>query len=250
MSGPDEPAPSVAEFDTTSWSLIVRAQSSSEDLDKLLRIYWSPVYAFLRRKGKGPHDAADLTQEFLSRVVLQRDLIGKADPSRGRFRTFLLTAVRNFLIDEHRRENSRRAAPGGDKHKIQPFVPEDERVLSLANPKGEDDPATAFDRQWATTVLHLTFERVRKECLESGLEPHWQAFETNIAGPAISSTEAIPLDELARRIGAEGPEQVSSMIQTVKRRFRRRLRHVVAETVDAPEDLEEEMTLLLRFLES
>lgn len=249
MSVPNDPAPSVAEFETTSWSLIISARASREDLERLLKTYWSPVYAFLRRKGKGPHDAADLTQEFLSRVVLQRDLIGKADPSRGRFRTFLLTAVRNFLIDEHRRENSSRAAPGGDKRLISAFVPDDERVLNLADPRGEDDPAAAFDRQWATTALHLTFERVREECQANGLDPHWQAFETNVAGPAISGSEPLALDQLAKRIGAESPEQASSMIQTVKRRFRRTLRRVVAETVDTTEELEEELALLLRFLE-
>ena len=93
----------ASRFQTTSWTLIVRARASRADLQELLSVYWSPVYAYLRRRGHDPHDAADLTQGFLSEVVLDRGFVERADPARGRFRSFLLSALRKFVIDEHRR---------------------------------------------------------------------------------------------------------------------------------------------------
>src|SRR5689334_18689682 len=100
-------------FHTTTWGLVLSARADPGALELLLRAYWSPVYAFIRHKGYSQHDAADLTQEFLSEVVLGRNLLVKADPARGRFRAFVKSALRNFLIDQHRRAGSQRAAPKG-----------------------------------------------------------------------------------------------------------------------------------------
>ena len=97
----------ASRFQTTSWTLIVRARASRADLQELLSVYWSPVYAYLRRSGVDPHDAADLTQGFLSEVVLDRGFVERADPERGRFRSFLLSALSKFVIDEHRRVSGR-----------------------------------------------------------------------------------------------------------------------------------------------
>src|SRR6185503_3885334 len=149
-------------FHTTSWGLVIGARADAGDLELLLRAYWSPVYAFIRRKGYSPHDAADLTQEFLSDVLVGRDLIGKADPSRGRFRAFLKSALRNFLIDQHRRADSRRAMPR------QGITSINTSPALAAHDAGADDPAGAFDRQWAAAVLALTVERLEATCRQEG----------------------------------------------------------------------------------
>lgn len=230
-----------ARFQTTSWSLVRRASSSIEDLDALLRIYWSPVYAYVRRSGRNRNEAADLTQEFLTRIVLERGLLEKADPDRGRFRALMKTALGNFLIDEARRERSRK------KHLHTSFLPRDEDALALAEPAAHEAPADAFDRQCATTILNQALERVRAEC-RGELAPHWRAFESNILGPAVQGSKPAAMRDLADEIGAESPEQVSSMIQTIKRKFRRALRDVVATTVDEESEVEPELELVRQSL--
>ena len=105
---------------------LAASKASREDLEELLRRYWSPVYAFLRRRGWSRAEAEDLTQEFLADVVLQRDLIGRADRERGRFRTFLLAALRHFAIDARRRRAAREP-PGGTA-----LLPEDPEEIRAA----------------------------------------------------------------------------------------------------------------------
>ncbi len=225
----------AAWFHTTSWGLVVGARHDAGDLECLLRAYWSPVYAYVRAKGYGPHDAADLTQEFLSEIVLGRNLISKADPSRGRFRAFLKSALRNFLVDQHRKETTARAAPK-DGH----FVG-DGAGLASHEPSASDASGSAFDRQWAAAVLALTIERVEAACAQEGLRDHWKAFSIAVLGPVRGRVRPVSMDDLAQRVGADSPARVSNMVQTIKRRFRRTLRQVIAETVESPEDVEREL---------
>jgi DNA-directed RNA polymerase specialized sigma24 family protein len=231
-------------FHTTSWGLVISARANAGDLELLLRAYWSPVYAFIRKKGYGTHDASDLTQEFLSEVLVARDLIGKADPSRGRFRSFLKSALRNFLIDQHRNAHSRRAAPRDGVASINASpTPADE---SLA----VDEPTGAFDRQWAAAVLALTIERTEGACRQEGLDAQWTAFSMHVLRPLLGKTRGVALEEIARKVGATGPAQVSNMVQTIKRRFRKMLRQVVAETVSRESDVDDELASLKRFFEN
>ena len=228
-----------AGFPTTSWALVLRARGSRADLELLLRAYWSPVYAFIRAKGFGHHDASDLTQEFLTEILVGRDLIAKADPMRGRFRAFLKSALRNFLVDQHRRTHTKRAAP-------------DAPVASLTNESAESsgrdaEPATAFDRQWAAAVIALAIERTEAACRQDGMDAQWTAFRTIILAPLSARVKAPNMEELAAKIGASSPAQVSNMIQTVKRRFRRTLQQVVAETVTDPLDVDDELAQLQQF---
>ena len=226
-------------FQTTSWALVLSARGSRADLELLLRAYWSPVYAFIRAKGFGHHDASDLTQEFLAEILVGRDLIARADPMRGRFRAFLKSALRNFLVDQHRRAHTKRAAP-------------DAPLASLNSDGGgsaaqDSEPATAFDRQWAAAVIALAVERTEAACRQDGMDAQWTAFRAVVLAPLSARVKPPTMDELAVRIGASSPAQVSNMIQTVKRRFRRTLQQVVAETVSDPEDVQDELNLLQKF---
>lgn len=232
----------ASRFQTTSWTLIVRARASRADLQELLSVYWSPVYAYLRRSGHDPHDAADLTQGFLSEVVLDRGFVERADPSRGRFRSFLLSALSKFVIDEHRREFGRE----GKRPKM--LIPSDPEALAQAEPNILADPAQAFERQWAATVLDIALQRLEEACHRDGLAPHWQVFEARVVHPALSGAEPASIDSLVTSFDARGPEEVSSMLHTVKRKFRQVLRDAVAETVDDTADLELELGELRRFL--
>ncbi len=217
------------------------AQGSRADMEILLRAYWSPVYAFIRKKGYGYHDASDLTQEFLAEVLVGRDLIGKADPSRGRFRAFLKSALRNFLIDRHRRGGAKRAAPAT------PIVQVDGESAPDNEPRADDASSNAFDRQWAASILAIAIERTEAACRQDGMDVQWLAFRAVVLAPLNGRVKPPSMDELAQRIGATGGAQVSNMVQTVKRRFRRVVRQVVAETVSDPEQVEDELANLQRF---
>jgi RNA polymerase sigma-70 factor (ECF subfamily) len=229
-------------FESTSWSLVLSASGNPAVLEQLLRAYWGPIYAYIRRSGRSRDQAAELTQDFIAQAVLERDLIQKADPQRGRFRTYLKTALRNFLIDQHRRATAKGRAPDT-------FIL-DSDALSQFEPADTDDPTRAFERHWATAVLSRTLARLEADCLACGQAQHWEAFRLAVIEPSIglgvgsgsSNGRAAPsLDEVATEIGAPGAEQVSSMIQTLRRKFRRMLVQVVGETLENPADAPDEV---------
>lgn len=232
-----EPHQTAAGFQTTSWTLIDGARADRAGLEKLLRQYWSPVYAAIRRQGFGTHDASDLTQEFMTQVVIGRDLAGKADATRGRFRSFLKQSLRNFLID---RSRGRKRAEG--EHPA--HLATGEEGGGVPEPAAADAGADTFDREWAAAVIELTLQRLEEACREDDMEPHWQAFRLNVVGPTMRKANALSMDELAKVIGAADGTQASNMLQTVKRRFKRLLREVVSETVSDPADIELELSLL------
>lgn len=224
--------------------MIVDARGDRTLLERLLRLYWPPVYAFIRHQGFGAHDASDLTQEFLSSVVLARNILERADPSRGRFRSFLKQALRNFLIDHHRANNVRKKINRAVSLSVSP---DDDRFGSIPEPAVKDDPTGIFDRQWAATLVQLALERLEDAMRADGMTSHWIAFETNVVGPTIRKTKPMPLDELARKVGVE-TETLSNMIQTTKRRFKRMLREIVADTVENAGAVDDELAELNRLL--
>lgn len=238
-----DPDQTAAEFQTTHWSLVYGARGDRTGLEHLLRLYWSPVYAFIRRQGYSGHDASDLTQEFLSQVVIGRDIVGKADPSRGRFRSFLKQSLRNFLIDQHRTHRHSRGGVQGPNRQSVSQLP-DEFGETDASARISEDLSREFDREWAATIVQITLQRLEDASRREGLTAHWEAFRTNVLGPTLWRTHSLDLAELARRVGAADAAQASNMIQTMKRRFRRMLREVVGETVATPEQVEAELAEL------
>lgn len=232
-----EPHQTAAGFQTTSWTLIDGARVDRAGLERLLRQYWSPVYASIRRQGFSTHDASDLTQEFMAQVVIGRDLAGKADATRGRFRSFLKQSLRNFLID---RSRGRKRAEGDHPAHLASAGEEG----GVAEPAAPTAGADTFDREWAAAVIEVTLQRLEEACREDDMEPHWQAFRLNVVGPTMRKAKALSMDELAKVIGATDGTQASNMLQTVKRRFKRLLREVVSETVADPGEIEQELELL------
>ena len=246
-----DPTNTAASFQSTIWSLVLGARGDRAHLEQLLRAYWSPVYAFIRRQGYAGHDASDLTQEFLTQVVIGRDLIGRASPERGRFRSFLKSALRNFLIDQHRMGKVHK----GGASTIGPRGANGEHAISLNDPSGKSgepgsplsiaalspDSEKVFDREWAAAVIENALARLEESCIADGMEAHWRGFNVNVLGPALRRTSPLSMTRLAEHIGAADQTQASNMLQTVKRRFRRLLREVVAETVSDPTQVEQEL---------
>lgn len=232
----------------------MRAHGERDALESLLRTYWSPIYATIRRKGYTQHDASDLTQEFMTKVVLGRDLLSKACPQRGRFRSFIKASLHNFLIDQHRsghfslksaRPSSSEAASRNSEARAIDLVPSLE-------PTGDEELAREFDKRWAEALVNITLQRLREQCELDGMKDHWDAFDACVIGPSYRKQTPPSLDDLAQRLSKPGrgasydAAQVSNMIQTLKRRFRKVLRDVVCETVDSPEQVEEELEELRR----
>jgi RNA polymerase sigma factor (sigma-70 family) len=153
-----------AHFVTTHWSVVLQAgERGSPDaavaLEKLCRAYWPPLYAFVRREGHGPEAAADLTQEFFSRL-LQGDSLCFADPGKGRFRSFLLALLKRMLVSEWRHE--RRQKRGGDAVVFSLDAHEAEDGYQI-EPPDPMTPETVFERRWAETALDRVLDRLETE---------------------------------------------------------------------------------------
>jgi len=165
------------QFQTTSWSLVVDAASDSKEakaaLATLCQIYWKPVYAFVRRHGHDPDRAQDLTQEYFTRLI-EKNYLEDADRARGRFRTFLLVSVKNFLANEWDRERALKR--GGLHPPLSMDALEAERwyTLSTAN---DVTPEILFERRWALSLLDRVMTGLRADYEEAGKSQQFVALE-------------------------------------------------------------------------
>ncbi len=155
-------------FETTQWSLIVASAgadgASARALENLCRFYRSPVLAFLRGQGMTIDEAEDMTQSFFAHLLVQR-LHHLADPAKGSFRAFLLSALRHFVVSEHRRASAGKR--GGDALHIP--------LESVAEPPGNETPESIFEREWAHTTVAHALEQLRREAIEAGKPALFQA---------------------------------------------------------------------------
>ncbi|MCU0918482.1 MAG: hypothetical protein MUC88_28570, partial [Planctomycetes bacterium] len=186
--------------------------------------------------------AKDLTQGFSHEVVLDRHLVDRADPARGRFRSLLLHALDQYLIDEKRKEQAWKRIP---KEKLVPLDMSDPPELPAAVACLE--AADCFNYAWKSALLDQTLAEVESRCLEQGLELHWCAFRDRIVQPALDSLKAPGLPEICARYGIEDESKASNMIITVKRRFQAALQKNLRVTVASEDGLAEELQEMFRF---
>lgn len=235
-------------FRTTRWT-VVRAASAAPEVERraalatLCASYWPPVYAYVRRRGSARSEAEDLTQAFFARL-LEHDGLAGADPGRGRFRTYLLGAVRHFLAAEHERA---RALKRGGGAPLLAFdagaLAELEGALTL-EPADANTPEREFERAWATAVLARARARLADEQAEAGKQAQWRVLEPHLAS----------LDErghgagLAAELGAS-ENAVRVALHRLRRRFGELVREEVRETVGIEGEVEDEVRLLWRALE-
>ena len=233
-----------ASFATTHWSLIVAAAKSPSPqaraaLEELCGSYWYAVYAFVRRRGEQVDDARDLTQEFFARL-LEKDYLEAADRERGRFRTFLLTAVSHFLSNERERACAQKRGGG-------------QTMLSLDFERGEEryqnepvDHWTAekiFDRRWALTLLDQAIALLKQDCTASGKGALFDQLKLFLTGD--SGTPAY--EQPAARLGMS-PGAVKVAVHRLRQKYRETLRQLIAQTVAVEEDIESELHVLLAAL--
>ena len=235
-------------FQTTHWSEIFSAGTKDDVrrnviIEALLRRYWKPVYCYVRRKGYDNERAKDLTQGFFCEIVLNSNLIQQADQTKGRFRTFLLTALNHYLIDVHRKEKASKYVPRGG------FIAfEDSDLSSLIKAHSKVTPDQIFNYIWATEVIDQVITRVRNECCDTGKETHWHIFYAKILSPIIDNQAGPSLKELCDRYGIENETKASNMIITVKRCFRRILEDHLRRFVQTDSEIEDEISELLEII--
>jgi RNA polymerase sigma factor (sigma-70 family) len=241
---PDEgfPAPRAGRFATTRWSLILAAghqsnAQSAEALASLCETYWYPVYAFVRRQGYPADAAADLTQEFFTRV-LEKNYFRDADPARGRFRSFLCAAVRHFLSNE--RDRARTLKRGGPLPPIS-LDAEHAEGRYLLEPRDDLTPEKLFDRRWALLLLERALARLRAEHVAAGKSALFEALKGFLTGDNAD----VPYADVAKALGmSDGAVRVA--VHRLRRQFRDALVDDIAETVSDPSDVDAEIEYLLK----
>lgn len=235
---------SHAWFTTTHWSVVLAAgqQASPQAataLETLCRTYWYPLYAYVRRRGYGPEDAQDLTQDFFAQL-LRKNYPARADRVKGRFRTFLLHALGQCLLDQQERASALKRG-GGQVFVSLDAEPTEERYrLEVAD---ELTPEVLFERRWAQTLLERAMERLRAEFVAEGKETQYEIlgeFQPGEQGK-ISYCEA------AVRLGVS-ESAVKSMIHRMRQRHRELLREEIAHTVPTVSDIDDELRHLVSVL--
>ena len=237
-------------FHTTRWSVVLACAGSGageetarEALADLCKTYWRPIFAFICRRGHSVPDAQDLTQDFLL-MVIEGDLLKRADPSRGRFRSLLLKAVQNLLTDNTIRKRAHKR--GGDMK----FVSWDEWMaeapsnLAITAQEAETWPAEKiFDVRWAATAVEHALRHLGEECEARGRRRVFDVLSDCLA----AEREDVSYQKLSKNLGV--PEtSVKRLVHQLRQRYRTLLRNEVAQTVEKPEDVDEELRYLCAVL--
>lgn len=238
------PGTGVGLFTTTHWSVVLAAgqqksPQAAEALEKLCRIYWHPLYVYVRRRGYGPEEAQDLTQQFFA-LFLENDRFGLADPNRGRFRTFLLKSVQHFLTDEWRRVHRAKRGGGAVNIPCDPRTAEDASAPELTEAM---TPERAYERRWAMTLLEQVLSSLRADYAQAGKARLFEALEDFLWGPDASISYRQVAKELAMTEGA-----LRVAVHRLREHYRERLRAEVAQTVGNPGEVDEELRHLIALM--
>lgn len=233
-------------FPTTHWSTVIAAGKgdsprAADALDRLCRTYWYPLYAFVRRQGHEAHDAEDLTQEFFTRF-LAKEYFGRADPSPGRFRSFLLACLKHFLWEQQRQ--ARRLKRGGG-HTIISLDSQTAEERYRSEPMDKLTPERAYEWRWALTLLEKVLARLADEQSAADKQRVFAQLKEYLWGEAGGTDYA----QMAARLGmTEGAVKVT--MHRLRRRLRDLLREEVANTVAAAEEIDEELRHLIGVVRS
>ena len=233
-------------FVTTRWSLILsgagsksKEQETRAALAELCRIYWRPIFAFICRRGYSTQDAEDLTQDFFV-MILEGDWLQNADPSRGRFRSLLLKSLKNFLNDAADKIHARKR--GGDVSFISwdAWMAEVPSRLSMSTQTLKSLPAERlFDVRWAATVVERALRRLYEECERKGRQREFDALSVYLT----VERDDVSCASLATTLGVS-QSTVKKLLYHMRQRYRWLLRDEVAQTVENPADIEDELRYL------
>lgn len=231
-------------FASTHWSLVlaagVRAGAESEQaLAALCQRYWLPLYVYARRRVAHVHEAQDLTQAFFLRL-LDQNVLAAATPERGRFRSFLLTSMKNFLTNEWNRDQA--AKRGGGRQRLSLDWESGESRIS-AEPAHYSTPEREFERQWALTLLDNVVQRLKREFDLAGKSHQFEVLKETLTG----GRAALDYDTVAAELGMSeaASRQAASRL---RKRYREMLRDEVAATVENESEIDDEINRLFHAL--
>ena len=208
-------------------------------LEKLCQTYWYPLYVYVRRRGHSPEDAQDLTQEFFAQL-LERQSLAHADPDRGRFRSFLLTAMNHFLVNEWKKAHAKKRGGGCSLLSLDWATAEKRFDLE---PVDNSAPDKVFEKQWALTLLGEVLSRLECEYQSEGKADLFAALKQTLTG----TRESQPYAELAPRLKMN-ESAVKVAVHRLRKRYRELIRDEIAGTLDGAQDVEAEMQHLFSAL--
>ena len=225
------------DFATTHWSVVLLAGqessvASAAALEKLCRAYWYPLYAFVRRQGQAPHEAADLTQEFFSRL-LSTNALASVDRRKGKFRSFLLASIKHLLANEWNRSQTQKRG-GGCVHFSLDAVSAEERYQ--LDPVDEMTAEKIFERRWAETLIDSVTLRLQEEFTEAGMAARFDELKVFL----LADEEPASYAEIARRLTiSEGAARTA--IYRMRQRYGELFREEIAQTVTGVEEMKDEI---------
>jgi DNA-directed RNA polymerase specialized sigma24 family protein len=231
-------------FATTHWSVVLRAGQPGmpgvhEALERLCLLYWYPIYAYVRRRGYAPEDAQDLTQEFFAHM-LERNVVARADPHKGRFRSFLLGAINHFLAHQWRKAH---AAKRGGKLTFIPLADPAVEERYLRETTGDVTPERTYERRWALTVLDHALSKLQEDWSRTGRGAQFEALKPFLSGEAVPGEYTALAGTLQMT-----PNSVAVAVHRLRQSYREAVRDEIAQTVSGPEELEEELRHLLELV--
>jgi RNA polymerase sigma-70 factor (ECF subfamily) len=210
-------------------------------LAELCQAYWMPLYVYVRRRGLSPHDAEDVTQAFFSMLLEREDLRG-VDPGRGKFRSFLLASMKHFLANRHQRAMAQKRGGGQTVISLDAKTAESHCQLE---PADNETPERAFERQWALTLLERTLDVLRSEAEAEGKLADFDRLKVYLTG----ERQEVGYAGLAEQLQTT-EDAVKQSVSRLRKRYRQQLRREIAQTIDTPDGVDDEIRALFASLRS
>jgi DNA-directed RNA polymerase specialized sigma24 family protein len=233
-------SPQGVAFPTTHWSLVDRARGGGDGLQDLLRQYAPALEAYLLwTLGVRRQDVEDTLQSFIADKVVAERLVEHANRHRGRFRTFLISVLNNYVSNRRRYDRTQRRSPGA----AAAHVDEVDVVDHHAPP-----PAQAYETAWVRQILMQALSRMEEACRHDHRTATWALFEARVVRPALDATDPPNYDDLVTTLGFATPGDAHNAMVTAKRMLHRHLREVIGEYTRDPAEIDEELAELRQFL--
>ena len=231
-------------FCTTRWSVVLLAgqndsPQAAEALEKLCRTYWYPLYAYVRRKGHNAEDAQDLTQAFFARL-LEKNYLAHANPDKGRFRSFLLTGLNHFLVNEWARARAEKRGGGHVPISLDATTAE---TWYGREPATDTTPEKIFEKRWALALLEQAAARLGEEHKAEDKARQFEQLKPFLSAEA----KVVDYDRVARELGTNR-DAVKMAVSRLRKRYRTLVQEEVAHTVASPDEVQGELKWLFKVL--
>jgi RNA polymerase sigma-70 factor (ECF subfamily) len=239
------PTPAASTFHSTRWTLVLRSRGDAPEartaLSELCEVYWAPVFRFLRSEGRTDDDSRELAQEFFARLLTRGGFDG-ADPTKGRFRSYLLGALKHFLAERRRNEGREKRGGGAVVESLDAATHDTAPGMQIADTSAAMSDKH-FDREWAFAVMDRSLKAVQANFEKAGKSAYFEALKPWLVGDTDQLSQADAATQLGVTTGA-----VKVMIHRLRKTFRAAVEAEIAQTVPATEDIDEELRYLIEVL--